>query len=169
MQKYDAVSQFLGQAHVMRYHDAGELELVLQFLDEVAQKLRHEGIDHGGGFVIKNAFRLGRKRAGNGHATLHPGRKVGGKKVAHGLHAYHVQQAVDNLVNLLFVQVMALTQRKGHVFTNAERIEQRAVLKYHGYFFADPLQLRFGGFGDVLKRNYHASGVGLKKSHDVME
>src|SRR5215467_11890289 len=58
MQEHDPVGQLLGQAHVMRHHEAGELELLFQLLDQVAEKLGHQRIDHGSRLVVQNAFTL---------------------------------------------------------------------------------------------------------------
>src|SRR5438270_4251603 len=118
MQKDDAISQLLGQTHIVSYHNAGELELLFELLDKVAEQLCHERIDHGCRLVIQDALRLRRKGARNRYTALHAGGKVRRQKIAHGLYAYHVQQAVDNLVNLLLIQIMALAQRKSHVFTD---------------------------------------------------
>src|SRR5579871_4113955 len=41
VKKYHPVSQLLGQPHVMRHNDAGQIELSFQPLDQVAQQLRH--------------------------------------------------------------------------------------------------------------------------------
>src|SRR6516162_4894344 len=150
MQKHDAVGQFLGQAHIVRHHDAGELELVFELLDEVAEQGSHQRVHHGGGLVVENAFRLRSQGTCNRHAAFHPGGKIGGQKIAHGFYAYHFQQAIHDLVDLGFIQVAALAQRKGHIFADGQRIEQCAVLEYHGHLLADTLQVIFFVIGDVF-------------------
>src|SRR6266478_4088443 len=39
VQEDDAVSELLGETHIVSYDDAGELELEFQFLDQVTQQL----------------------------------------------------------------------------------------------------------------------------------
>src|SRR4029077_4415343 len=169
MQKDNAVRQLFGQAHVMCPHNAGELQLELEFLDQVAQELRHQRIDHGCRLVIQGARRWGGKRAGNRNAALHSGGEIRGQKVTHGFYAHHVQQPIDDLINLLFIQIMAFAQREGHVLAHAERVKERAVLEHHGHFFANMLELQLGVVRDVLKGNNHTPRVRLEEAHDVME
>jgi hypothetical protein len=57
----------------VRDDDAGELELMLQLLNKVAEKLRHERVDHRGGLVVENAFRLRGQRASNCDRAFHSG------------------------------------------------------------------------------------------------
>src|ERR1051326_762032 len=64
---------------------------------------------------------------------------------------------------------MALAQREGDVFTDSERIKERAVLEHHGDFLADVLKLRFGVIGDVFESHDDAALIGLEKAHDVMQ
>ena len=52
MEKYDPVRQLLGQPHVVSHDDAGEVELVLQALYQIAQEMAHERIHHGRRFVV---------------------------------------------------------------------------------------------------------------------
>ena len=46
---------------------------------------------------------------------------------------------------------------------------KRSVLKDHGDFLADCLQLLFGVVGNVLAGDDDASGVRFEKAHDVMQ
>src|SRR5262249_28133790 len=52
---------------------------------------------------------------------------------------------------------------------NRQRIEQRAVLKHHGYLFADPLQVVFLVISDVLEGHDHTAGIRLEETHDVVQ
>src|SRR5436853_7612069 len=45
MQEEHAIGELLREAHVMGDDDAGEFQLELELLDEVAEKLRHQRID----------------------------------------------------------------------------------------------------------------------------
>ena len=56
-------------------------------------------------------------------------------------HAHHLQQAVDDLENLVLVESAALTQRKGNILADSQRIEQRAALEDHRDFLADALHV----------------------------
>src|SRR5689334_22478943 len=51
VQEDDAIRELLREAHVVSDNDAGQLELVLELLNEVAEQLCHQWIDHGGRLV----------------------------------------------------------------------------------------------------------------------
>ncbi len=150
-------------------HDAGELELFLQLLDEIAQQVRHQRVNHRSGLVVENGIGLGGQGARNGNGPLHPGGEVRGQQIAKFAHPHHVQQAVDDLVNLFLFQPAALAQGKRHVLADRQRIEERPVLKDHGDLLADALQLLLGIVSDVFVGHPDASAVRLEKAHDVME
>src|SRR5579871_4361571 len=67
VEKDDALGQLFREAHIVSYNDAGQVELDFQPLDKVAQQLRHQGIDHGGGLVVEDAFRPRRQGARDGN------------------------------------------------------------------------------------------------------
>src|SRR5215469_11364688 len=165
----DAIGELFGQAHIVGDDDTGEAELDLQTLNEVAQQLRHEGIDHGGGFVVENALRTRSQSAGDRHRTLHSRRKIRGQQVAHLLYADHMKQAVNDLINLVLGELGGFAKGKGNVFTDGEGVKQRPILKNHGDFLADQFQLLFAVVGDVFAGDDDAAGIGLEKSHDVMQ
>lgn len=73
VKKDDAIGEPLGKTHVMRHNDAGEMKLLLEPFDEIAQQMRHERIHHGGRLVVKDSFRLSCKSACDRHRTLHAG------------------------------------------------------------------------------------------------
>ena len=59
-------------------HYNGNLVLVLYYspdplLDQIAQQVSHQRIDHCGRLIVKYRVRLRRQRAGNGHGPLHAG------------------------------------------------------------------------------------------------
>src|SRR5437868_15216144 len=53
VQKHDPICQFLGETHIVRHHDTRKMQLCLQAGNEISKQVSHQGIDHGGGFVIK--------------------------------------------------------------------------------------------------------------------
>ena len=169
VQEHDAVRQLFREPHVVRDHNAGQVQLNLQPLDQVAQQLRHQGIDHRGRFVVQDAFRSRRQCPRNRHRPLHPRRQIRRQQIAHLLHTHHLQQPVDDLENLLLAQFPRLAQRERDIFSHGQRIEERTVLKHHGDFLADLFQLFFIVVGDVLPSDDHSPRVRLEKSHDVMQ
>ena len=70
MQKEHSVGEFLGNAGIVRDHDTGEPELVLEALNERAKATGRDGIDHGGGLVIQDDLRLSSQRASHGHGAF---------------------------------------------------------------------------------------------------
>ena len=169
MKKNDPVGQLLRQAHVVRNHDAGQVELYLEALDQISQKLRHQRIDHGGRLVVQHALRTRRQRARDRNRSLHSRRKIGRQQIAHLLHAHHLQEAVHNLINLVFAQFLSFAQREGNVLAHSQGIEQGSVLKNHRHFLADGFELLFGVVGDVFSGHDHTPGVRLQESHDVVQ
>ena len=58
MKKEHAVGERLGEARVMRDHNAGKAELALQSLNQATQTASNDGIDHGGRFIVEHDLRL---------------------------------------------------------------------------------------------------------------
>ena len=50
-----------------------------------------------------------------------------------------IEEAVNDLIDLFFIQVMALAQRKSHILAHGKRVKKGAVLEDHGHFFANVL------------------------------
>ena len=73
-----------------------------------------------------------------------------GSRSRHACDADHLEQAVDDLLNLVFGELAALAQREGDVFADGDRVEERAVLEDHGDLAADVLQLLLGEAADVF-------------------
>ena len=73
--------------------------------------------------VVGSSYRMHSGWAASARAiatlALHAGGEIRGKQIAHGLYSHHVEQAVNNLVDLLFIEVAALAQGEGHVLANA--------------------------------------------------
>src|SRR5438132_6345273 len=123
VQEDDAICQLSCQPHIVSHNHARQVKLDAQPLDQVAQQLCHQGIDHGCGFVVENTFRLRRECACNGYGALHARGKIRGEQIPHLLHSNHLQQPVDYLKDLFFAQILALAQRECHVFADRERVE----------------------------------------------
>jgi len=70
----------------------------------------HDGVHHGGGLVVQHALRLGGQRAGDGHGSLVAGGKVRRVGVAGTGDIHHRQQAVDYVLFVLGVVILAQLQ-----------------------------------------------------------
>ena len=150
-------------------NNARQVQLDLEAFDEIPEQLRHQRIDHRRGLVVKHALRTSGQGTGDGDGALHPSRKIRGQQVAHLLHPDHLQQAIDDLVGLLFIQFARFAQREGYILADGQRVKERSVLKNHGDFFPNQFHLRIGVVGDVLSSDDDASGVWLEKAHDGMQ
>ena len=153
----------------MRHHHAGELELLFQAQHEVAQVVAHDGVHHGGGFVVEDALGLRGQGAGDGHGAFVPGGEVGRVGVGGVGDVYHLKQAVDHVFLVLKIVILAEFQGEKHVLGDGEGIEQRAGLEDHGDFVADAAPLGFGKIGDVLVGHDDAPAIRLEESHDVTQ
>ncbi len=71
MQEENQVSEPLGKAHIVGNHNAGLAQMLLENLDQVAEAASDNGIDHGGGLVVKHNLRLSGECAGDGHGALY--------------------------------------------------------------------------------------------------
>ena len=76
----------------------------------------------------------------------------------HGLGGGEVR--LDLLLALRMAAFGALAQRVGDVFSHAQRIKERAGLKYHGHLGADSLELGFAVAGNVLTGHPHPARIG---------
>jgi len=61
-QKHYLVGHFVHQIQVVRHHDRGQPELLLQTQHQVAEVVGHDGVHHRCGFVVEHALGLRRQR-----------------------------------------------------------------------------------------------------------
>jgi hypothetical protein len=160
------VGEALGKAHVVSDDDASESELALEALDEVAEAAGDDGIDHGGGLVVEDHFRLCGQGAGDGDGAFAAGGQAGGESVDDVIRADQANEAVDQLLNLILGQAAALAEREGNVLADAEGIKERAVLEDHGDAAANGLHAVFAETGDLLALDANGAGIGLEKAHE---
>ncbi len=59
VKKEDRVCQAFSEPHIVSDNDAGKAKLVFKALDEVAEPPGDDGVDHGGGLIVEDDFRLG--------------------------------------------------------------------------------------------------------------
>ena len=142
MQEKHAIREPLREAHIVGHHDAGQAQLTPELLNEVAEQAGDQRIDHSGGLVVQNRFRLRGQGTRNRHRSLGAGGEVRGQQVDHLRDAHHLQQPADDLLDLILGEAAAFAQREGDVLADGERIEERAVLENHGDFAAHHLHLR---------------------------
>ena len=81
-QHHDIVGDAPHEIQVVRHHHAGQAQLGFQPQHQVGDVIAHDGIDHGGRFVVENAFGLGGQGAGDRHGSLVAGGEIGGIRVA---------------------------------------------------------------------------------------
>ena len=83
IQKRETVRHLLGAVRNIVGHDhLRESELALHFTDEVGDRLRHQRINHGCWFIVKNRFGLSRDGARDRDRALHPGTEFGGHTIS---------------------------------------------------------------------------------------
>ena len=72
MEKGHTVGDFLGAVgDIVRYDHLGESKLLLHFADQIVDRLRHQRIDHGRGFVVKNGLRFDSNSTGDRDSAFH--------------------------------------------------------------------------------------------------
>src|SRR5215813_8376927 len=120
VQEDDAISELFSKPHIVGYHDAGQVQLKFQPLDQVAQQLSHQRIDHSGRLVIENTLGLCGQGAGDCHGSLHSGGEVGRKHVTHFFDTNHFEQSVNNLEYLLFAQIVPLAEGERDILAYGE-------------------------------------------------
>ena len=166
VQEKDQIGQANGEAHVVCYYDAGDAELELEALNKVADAASHDGIDHGGGLVVKDGLGLGGQRAGDGDAAPLAGGEAGGQQMNGFARADQVEQAGNELLNLVLLQTALFAQREGDVFADGEGVEERAVLEDHGDVLADFLEASLIERGNVLAVDANAARVCLEEAEE---
>ena len=123
------VGNFEGQRNVMRYHDAGSAEHLLQAIEQVGDDVTTNGIKPGRRFVVQNAL-----------WTLHDGPcqrdtlalatgKFTGKTINTCFDTQQGQDFLGGLAPLRRIHRRVLAKRKGDVLQHRHGIKQRSLLK----------------------------------------
>ena len=126
----------------------------------------NDGVDHGGGLVVEHDFRLRGESAGDGDGTLASGGEAGRKCVCHIFGPHQADEPLDDLLNLIFGQAAAFAKREGHIFADAEGIEQGAVLEDHGDALANGAHSLFGEGVDLFALDADGADMRLEKTHE---
>ena len=142
---------------------------VFEAEDEVAHVASHDGIDHGGGFIVQDGVGILGKGARDGDGALHTGGEFARQTIEDLFHFQHFGVFLDVDVDVFGGEAGLAVHGKGDVFCDREGIEEGARLKDHGDFAADSFKLFFVEIGDIFAIDEDLAGVGCKKAHDVFQ
>ena len=153
----------------MRNNDGRQFHILLKPQHKITDVIRHDGIDHGGRLIVKNAFRVGSQRSRYGDGSFIAGCEISRVRFFDASQIHFVQEIVNDALFGAFVFVIPCFERKFDVLADGQRIEQRSRLEDHRNFSANVAQVFFGHVGNVFMRHDNLTAVGFQESHDVAE
>ena len=122
------------RVQIVRDHDDGQAQLLVQRLQQRAKGIGTVGVQPGRGFVQHEQGRIHDERARQRHALDHAARQLGGHLVRVArLQAHHLQLEQGGAAHQFIRQGAQLAQREGNVVQHAEGGKQRALLKEHAH------------------------------------
>src|SRR2546423_921773 len=98
---------------IVRYDDAGDAQLSLQFEDEIGDRCRRQRIESGGGLVVEHDLGIVGEPARNADSLLHAARQLRRELVHHfvRLQIDELQLLAHALLDLVLAQLGVLAQR----------------------------------------------------------
>ncbi len=149
-EQHHMVGNFEGQRNVMRYHDAGSAEHLLQAIEQVGDDVTTNGIKPGRRFVVQNAL-----------WTLHDGPcqrdtlalatgQFTGKTINTCFDPQQGQDFLGGLAPLRRIHRRVLAKRKGDVLQYRHGIKQRSLLKQEPDATSNVYEAMLGELVDLL-------------------
>src|SRR5579859_6882174 len=136
---------------------------IAQAEDEADDGLRGDRVEAGGGGIVEDDGRTCDQGAGDGYATAHAAREVGGKRIEGVSELHEAEDLADARFDFVGVDTV-FVKAIGDVFSDGERVEERAFLKDEANLAADAEEFGFGDAGNVLAENADAAGIGAKEA-----
>jgi hypothetical protein len=166
VKKQDRVGEALSESHIVSDNDAGKAKLVFEALDKIAEPASDDGVDHGGGLIVEDDFRLGGESPGYSHGSFAAGGEAGRKCVDDVFGPNQADEPVDDLDDLVFVKAAPLAKGEGDILAHAERVKKGAILEDHGDALADGAHSFFAKPDDLLTLNSDGAGIRLEEAHE---
>ncbi len=150
-QHRDSVGDGDEAVEIVRHHEHGETQAVLEVAHEAVEFVGGDGIKSGGRLVEEEQRRVERKRAREPRALAHAARKLG--RILEAAVARQSDQCElegAQLVEQRLRQSHPLLEGNRDILGHGERAEQRAVLEHHAPAPDDPLERVGARPGDIL-------------------
>ena len=136
----DVGTRAFHHAHFVGDDDDGDAHFAVDLPQKIENRGRRRRVERTGCFVAENDFRIGRQRAGDGHALLLTAGKLAGVVVLPVRQADDFQQLVNALLNLRALHAGDL-HRKGDVAAHVALGKQVEMLEDHRDLLAKLPQL----------------------------
>src|ERR1017187_2046586 len=161
----DAIGHAEGQVPIMRNHQRGDVNPVLEMHNLLSDDHGGQRIELAGGLVVENQLRLDHQRAGDSDTLLHATRKLAGHLFLGVLEAHDFKFLADDASDLLGGLEAVFGKIKPYILPDRQRVEQRAGLKDHGH----AVLIHDLGRVNRLAFNEDFPGVRFLQSDDVFE
>jgi len=148
--------------------DGGNALEVAKTQEERDDGLRGDGIETGGGGIVKNNGRMADKCAGDRDTTPHAARELRGQLFDGVFELDEAQGFAHARLDFFFGDAI-FAEAVGDVVADGERVEECAFLKDKANLAAEGEKLVFGHGGDVTAKYANATGIGLKQSRGELE
>jgi hypothetical protein len=157
--------------HVVRHHDAGDTQLVVQPLHEAVDDIRVDRVQARGGLVVEEILGTAGDGPRDPHPLPHPAGELSRVLLDRVQRQVHQPDAFgDALPTVLQIVVLVLVgDAEPHVLEHIHRVEQGAVLKHVADLGAHLGEVLPPERRDVLPIHDHRSAVRLDQADDVLQ
>ncbi len=126
--------------HVVRHHDAGEAERVVQAANQAQDDAHRDRVEADEGLVVDQDLRVHDDRARQRDAPRHAAGELRGHQLRGAAQTDRLQLGEHQLADQPLRQIRVLAQREGDVLEHVQIGEQRAVLEQHAHAPAQHVQ-----------------------------
>jgi len=163
------VGDFAGAVHIVGDDDAGDTQFGTEFIDQLIDAVRADGIQPGGGLVIQDDAGLEHDGAGEGDAFALSARELGGELVLDTFEVDQFEGVADFLQSFRRGERGVFDEREGDVVGDAHGIKESGELEKKADLQANRDQIALAELVDALIFDPNLATAGLQQADDVLQ
>ncbi len=163
------VGDLAGTVHIVGDDDAGDAEFAAEFIDELIDAVRADGIQPGGGLVVEDDAWLEHDGAGEGDAFALAARELGGEFVLDTFEVDQFKCVADFLQPFSRGEGGVFDEGKGDVVGNAHGVKEGGELEEKSDLQANRDQIALAELVDALIFDPDLATAGLQQADDVLQ
>ncbi len=170
VQEEEAVlGDFAGAVHIVGDDDAGDAEFFAKFVDELVNAIGADGVEAGGGFIVKDDAWLEDDGAGEGDALALAAGELGGEFVLDAFEVNEFEGVMNLVAALRFGECGVLDEWEGDVVSDGHGVKEGRELEEKADLEADGCQIAFAELIDPLLFDPDLAFARLQQADDVLE
>ncbi len=122
-----------GFVQIVRHHDAGQAQSVVELSNQTGRSAQRNGVQTGKGFVVHDQFGVERDGSGQGHTACHAARNFRGHQIPGTAQTDRVQLHQHNVPDQFGRQIAVLAQGESDVVKDTQIGEQSTKLEQHAH------------------------------------